>query len=75
MRAAIYARKSTPDEGRSVTRQDEECREAIAANGWTVSRFFADDGLSASRFARKGRAEYARSSGSSCSSSAATAAS
>lgn len=58
MRADIYCRKSTPDQGKSVRRQDSECREAIDQLGWETGQFFADDSISASRYTRRARASY-----------------
>jgi DNA invertase Pin-like site-specific DNA recombinase len=48
MIAAIYARKSTPQEGRhveekSVTRQRKEARDYIERKGWVVGPVFEDD--------------------------------
>ncbi len=51
MIAAIYARKSRPDEGRhetekSVTRQKDEARAYIERMGWTRGPVFEDDAIS-----------------------------
>src|SRR5688500_8863616 len=55
--AAIYARKSTEqqgvaDEQRSVTRQIETARAFIVEKGWTIDdhHVFADDGFSGAEF-------------------------
>jgi len=53
MRAAIYARKSRPEEGRhenekSITRQKEEARAYAERKGWTVAEghVYEDDAIS-----------------------------
>ena len=51
MIAAIYARKSRPEEGRhetekSVTRQKDEARAYIERKGWTRGPVFEDDAIS-----------------------------
>ena len=58
MIAAIYARKSTEqngvaDEQKSVARQIEHARQYAARKGWTVdeSAIFVDDGISGAEFA------------------------
>ena len=60
MIAAIYARKSTEqngvaDEAKSVTRQVENARAYAAAKGWTVNEHlvFVDDGVSGAEFERR----------------------
>lgn len=57
MIAAIYARKSTEqngvaDEARSVTRQIEHARAYAASKGWTVAddHVYVDDGISGAEF-------------------------
>ncbi|ADU07183.1 Resolvase domain protein [Micromonospora sp. L5] len=55
----IYARKSTADQGRSIASQEDECRLTAADERWTVGRVFADDDRSASRYAKRERADYA----------------
>lgn len=57
MRAVIYARVSDDDRqnGRSVSEQEQECRDAAASHGWSVDRVFVDNARSASRYARKAR--------------------
>ena len=56
--AAIYARKSTEQNGvadanKSVTRQRELAREFAATRGWTVVAEFEDDGISGAEFKRR----------------------
>ncbi len=56
--AAIYARKSTEQNGvteanRSVTRQNELARHFAASRGWTVVAEFEDDGISGAEFERR----------------------
>jgi DNA invertase Pin-like site-specific DNA recombinase len=60
MIAAIYARKSTEqngvaDEAKSVTRQKEHAKAYAARKGWTVPEacIFEDDGISGAEFARR----------------------
>jgi site-specific DNA recombinase len=60
MKAAIYARKSTAQEGRadeskSVPMQIAEARAFISAKGWTLSEehIFADDEISGAEFERR----------------------
>jgi site-specific DNA recombinase len=60
MIAAIYARKSTQQDGvsddqRSVARQMEHARAFASTNGWTVdeSSIFVDDGISGAEFATR----------------------
>jgi site-specific DNA recombinase len=55
----LYLRKSNKDEGRSVRRQLDELTAAAAAEGLTIGRVFVDPDLSASRFARRERPDYA----------------
>ena len=57
MKAAIYARKSTDDNGRdaenkSVTRQVEHAKAYAASKGWTVpdEHVYVDDGVSGAEF-------------------------
>lgn len=57
--ADLYGRKSSDDRGKSVDDQLTEGREAVDENGWKLGRVFADDNRSASRFARKGREDFA----------------
>lgn len=59
MRGDLYARKSTADAGRSVARQESDWRADCAAEGIEPGRIFVDPDLSASRYARKERPEYA----------------
>jgi len=54
-----YLRKSTADAGKSVTRQERDWRAACTANGFQAGRCFVDPDLSASRYARKPRPDYA----------------
>ena len=60
MIAAIYARKSTEqngvaDEQKSVTRQAEHARAYAARNGWAVDEacVYVDDGISGAEFANR----------------------
>ncbi len=60
MTAAIYARKSTDqngvaDEARSVARQVEHARAYAARQGWTVAEdhVYVDDGISGAEFANR----------------------
>src|SRR4051812_45945421 len=60
MRAAIYARKSTvqdgvADEAKSVTRQIENARAFAGRQGWDVadSHVYVDDGISGAEFKRR----------------------
>lgn len=55
----LYARKSTRDEGRSVKRQEKTWREDCVDQGDMPGRVFVDPDLSASRYARKDRPQYA----------------
>lgn len=59
MRSDLYARKSSADEGRSVAAQEREWRADCAAEELTVGLVFVDPDLSASRYARKARPDYA----------------
>jgi len=60
MIAAIYARKSTDqngvaDEQKSVTRQVEHARDYADSNGWTVAEdhIYVDDGISGAEFTNR----------------------
>jgi len=60
MIAAIYARKSTDQNGvaedqKSITRQIELARECAARRGWTIDEgsIFVDDGVSGAEFAKR----------------------
>ena len=60
MIAAVYARKSTDqngvaDEERSVTRQVENARAYAESKGWTVAdeHVYVDDGISGAEFANR----------------------
>ncbi|WP_433612463.1 recombinase family protein [Dactylosporangium sp. CA-139114] len=55
----LYLRKSTKDEGRSVARQQHELTAAAEGEDLTLGRVFVDPDLSASRFARRERPDYA----------------
>jgi site-specific DNA recombinase len=55
----LYLRKSNKDGGRSVSRQLDEMTDAAGDEGLTVGRVFVDPDLSASRFARRERPDYA----------------
>ena len=52
MKAAVYARKSTVDEGESVARQVEHGREYAECKGWSVNpeHIYTDDGISGAEF-------------------------
>lgn len=60
MRADLYARKSRKDQGRSVDRQERQWRRDCVEIGAQPGRIFADPDLSASRYARKSRPDYAQ---------------
>jgi DNA invertase Pin-like site-specific DNA recombinase len=60
MIAAIYARKSTEqngvaDEARSVSRQVDHARAYASRKGWTVAdeQIYIDDGVSSAEFATR----------------------
>src|SRR4249920_1405086 len=60
MVAAIYARKSTeqngvPDDQKSIARQVEHARAFAKGNGWSVEDacIFVDDGISGAEFANR----------------------
>src|SRR5512132_3504769 len=60
MIAAIYARKSTEqngmsEEGKSITRQIEHARAYAAKKGWTVADeyVYSDDGISGAEFVKR----------------------
>src|SRR5262245_47250814 len=60
MRAAIYARKSTEqqgvaDEAKSVARQIEHARAYATRKGWSVSEehIYKDDGVSGAEFVKR----------------------
>lgn len=55
----LYARKSNLDAGRSVARQERSWRADCLEEGLTPGRVFVDPDLSASRYARKERPDYA----------------
>lgn len=60
MRAVIYTRVSKDKRNRaSVEQQEDEARLAAAALGWTISRVFVDNDVSASRHSRKAREDHA----------------
>lgn len=59
MKADLYARKSTKDQGRSVGRQERHWRADCAEIGVEPGRVFADPEMSASRYATKARPDYA----------------
>ena len=56
MKAAVYARKSTDDDGESVARQVEHCKEYAEKKGWTISpeHIYVDDNVSGAVFDRPG---------------------
>ena len=58
MIAAIYARKSTEqngiaDEEKSVTRQIDHAKAYAAKKGWTVADIYSDDGISGAEFVKR----------------------
>jgi DNA invertase Pin-like site-specific DNA recombinase len=55
----FYGRKSNKDDGRSVAGQEMDWREDCHKEGLTCGMVFADPDRSASRYARKGRPDYA----------------
>ncbi|HEV8174335.1 MAG TPA: recombinase family protein [Actinoplanes sp.] len=55
----LYLRKSNKDGGRSVARQLDELTTTAGDEGLTIGLTFVDPDLSASRFARKDRPDYA----------------
>jgi site-specific DNA recombinase len=55
----LYLRKSTVDNGRSVAGQHDQLKAGARDEGLMVGRVFTDPDLSASRFARKPRPDYA----------------
>lgn len=59
MLADLYARKSTADQGRSAARQERDWRADCERDGLDAGRVFVDPDLSASRYARKERPDYA----------------
>lgn len=59
MRSDLYARKSSADAGRSAARQEREWRADCATESIEVGQAFADPDLSASRYAKKERPDYA----------------
>jgi len=66
-RALIYCRISAdntdaadPRATRGVNRQEADCRRIAAARGWQIVGVHIDNDLSASRYARKARPEWAR---------------
>jgi DNA invertase Pin-like site-specific DNA recombinase len=63
-RAGQYERVSTgiadAELSRSIERQNQEGRRATEQNGWRVVGRYSDPAVSASRFARKDRPEWAR---------------
>lgn len=57
--ADLYARKSSADAGRSVSRQERAWRSDCAEQGITPGRVFVDPDFSASRYATRARPDYA----------------
>jgi DNA invertase Pin-like site-specific DNA recombinase len=57
--ADLYLRKSSADAGKSVGQQDDETTDAVSRRDWTIGRRFTDDARSASRYARRGRPDFA----------------
>lgn len=60
MKADLYARKSNKDQGRSVGRQERRWRGDCVDIGVEPGRVFADPDVSASRYGRKIRHDYAQ---------------
>lgn len=58
MVADFYGRKSTKDDGRSVTSQENEFRADCTDSNLIPGRVFADPDRSASRYAKKDRPDY-----------------
>ncbi|MFC4372000.1 recombinase family protein [Citricoccus nitrophenolicus] len=60
MKAVIYTRVSRDRSGgeRSVTEQEEACRQFCLLQGWEVSAVYTDNDISASRFTRKIRPQF-----------------
>ncbi len=59
-RAAVYARVSQDKRaGRSVAEQEAESTAACVLNGWTVTKVYRDNDVSASRFGTKARPQWA----------------
>lgn len=59
MLADLYLRKSSADGGKSVSQQDEETTDGVLSEGWKIGRRFTDDARSASRYATRGRPDFA----------------
>jgi site-specific DNA recombinase len=57
--ADAYLRKSTVDAGKSVARQERDYRNDCVTEGFRPGRVFVDPDLSASRYRRKDRPDYA----------------
>jgi site-specific DNA recombinase len=62
IRAVLYARISDDPTGMAagVTRQLEDCRRIVADRGWAVAAELIDNDVSASRYSRKRRDEWAK---------------
>ena len=64
LRAGLYERVSTgiqdTELSRSVDQQNRQGQAAVRQHGWRVAARYADPGLSASRYARKGRPDWTR---------------
>src|SRR5689334_21099420 len=64
LRAGLYERVSTgiqnTAESRSVDQQNRAGSQSAQDQGWTVADRYPDPGLSASRFAKRGRPEWSR---------------
>lgn len=58
IRAREYRRLSDPNGGTSLQRQGSNNEESAADNGWELGEPYIDDGLSASKFARKKRDDF-----------------
>lgn len=60
MRAAIYTRVSQDRAGqaKSVSSQEQECRDLCERNGWDIAKVYTDNDRSASRYARKTRPAF-----------------
>ncbi|WP_299052152.1 recombinase family protein [uncultured Nocardioides sp.] len=61
-RAAVYTRISDDKEGRArgVARQEADCRELAAREGWQVVEVYSDNDLSAATSSRKRRPDWDR---------------
>lgn len=60
MRAREYRRLSDAKGGTSLQRQGSNNSQSAAENGWELGEPYTDDGISASRYARKKRDDFAK---------------